>query len=148
MTFEPETPNFAERVRESLSRQAFMTYLGATLAKVAPGYCEIRMPYRPELTQQHGFFHAGAMAAVIDSACGYAAFSLMPADASVVTVEYKMNLLAPGRGDTLVARGEVIRNGRTLKICRGEGFGVRNGAETRCVEMLSTIMMLANRQDR
>ncbi|HEV7878317.1 MAG TPA: PaaI family thioesterase [Bradyrhizobium sp.] len=125
-----------------------MRYLDASLTIIEPGYCEIRMPYRPELTQQHGFFHAGTTAAIVDSACGYASFGLMPADASVLTVEYKVNLLAPGRGEVMVARGHVIRNGRTLKICRGQAFGVTNGAETLCVESLSTIMTLAGREDR
>jgi uncharacterized protein (TIGR00369 family) len=148
MTFKPADPNFAERVRDSFSRQAFMRYLDASLTKIEPGYCEIRMPYRPELTQQHGFFHAGTTAAIVDSACGYAAFGLMPADASVLTVEYKVNLLSPGRGEVMVARGHVIRNGRTLKICRGQAFGVTNGEETLCVESLSTIMTLVGREDR
>jgi uncharacterized protein (TIGR00369 family) len=148
MIFKPADPNFAERVRDSFSRQAFMRYIDASLTIIEPGYCEIRMPYRPELTQQHGFFHAGAAAAIVDSACGYAAFSLMPADASVLTVEYKINLLSPGRGEILVARGHVIRSGRTLKVCRGEAFGVTNGEETRCVESLSTIMTLVGREDR
>ncbi|HEV7600061.1 MAG TPA: PaaI family thioesterase [Bradyrhizobium sp.] len=125
-----------------------MRYLDASLTKIEPGYCEIRMPYRPELTQQHGFFHAGATAAIVDSACGYASFGLMPADASVLTVEYKINLLSPGRGEVMVARGHVIRNGRTLKICRGKAFGVTNGEETLCVESLSTIMTLVGREDR
>src|SRR5947209_8890440 len=148
MIFEPADPNFAERVRDSFSRQAFMRYLDASLTRIEPGHCEIRMPFRPELTQQHGFFHAGATAAIVDSACGYASFGLMPADASVLTVEYKINLLSPGRGDVMVARGHVIRNGRTLKICRGEAFGVTNGEETLCVESLSTIMTLVGREDR
>jgi uncharacterized protein (TIGR00369 family) len=148
MIFKPADPNFAERVRDSFSRQAFMRYLDASLAIIEPGYCEIRMPYRPELTQQHGFFHAGATAAIVDSACGYASFGLMPADASVLTVEYKVNLLSPGRGEVMVARGHVIRNGRTLKVCRGQAFGVTNGEETLCVESLSTIMTLVGREDR
>jgi uncharacterized protein (TIGR00369 family) len=148
MIFKPADPNFAERVRDSFSRQAFMRYLDASLTIIEPGYCEIRMPYRPELTQQHGFFHAGATAAIVDSACGYASFGLMPADASVLTVEYKVNLLSPGRGEVMVARGHVIRNGRTLKICRGQAFGVTNGEETLCVESLSTIMTLVGREDR
>ena len=125
-----------------------MRSLDASLTTIEPGYCEIRMPYRPELTQQHGFFHAGAAAAIVDSACGYAAFSLMPADASVLTVEYKINLLSPGRGEFLVAKGHVVRSGRTLKVCRGEAFGVTKGEETRCVESLSTIMTLVGREDR
>lgn len=148
MTFKPQDPNFSDRVRDSFSRQAFMRYLDASLTKIEPGFCEIRMPYRQELTQQHGFFHAGAAAAIVDSACGYAAFSLMPADASVLTVEYKINLLSPGRGEFLIARGLVVRSGRTLTVCRGEAFGVTNGEETRSIESLSTIMALVGREDR
>src|SRR5690606_17264829 len=91
--FEPLNPDFAARVRDSFARQPMMAHLGATLAAVEPGYCEIHLPWRRELTQQHGYIHGGALAAIIDSAAGYAAFSLMPADASVLTVEYKLNLL-------------------------------------------------------
>jgi uncharacterized protein (TIGR00369 family) len=146
--FIPPNPNFAERVRDSFARQPFMTYLGATLEKIEPGYCEIHVPYRQELTQQHGFFHAGVSSAVVDSACGYAAFGLMPEDASVLTVEFKVNLLSPARGQKLVAKAHVIRNGRTLKICRGEAFGLVDGDEKLCVESLSTIMTLFGREDR
>ena len=148
MVLDPADPEFAARVRDSFARQRFMSHLGAALVVIEPGYCEIHLPYRDELTQQHRYFHAGATAAVIDSACGYAAFSLMPADASVLTVEYKINLLAPAQGHMVVAKGRVIRNGRTLKVCRGEGFGVMEGRQTQCAEALSTIMTLPGRPDR
>src|SRR5215468_7353379 len=96
--FTPAFPGFAERVRESFSRQGLMALFGAEMIRIDPGYCEIRLVARPELTQQHGYVHAGVTAAIVDSACGYAAFSLMPKDASVLTVEYKINLLAPADG--------------------------------------------------
>jgi uncharacterized protein (TIGR00369 family) len=111
--FVAKDPNFERRVRDSFGRQRVMTLIGAEMASVTPGHCEIRLPYKPELSQQHGFFHGGVVGMVADSAGGYAAYSLMPADASVLTVEYKMNLLAPGDGEVLIARGEVLRAGRT-----------------------------------
>lgn len=148
MNYNPPNPRFADRVRESFGRQQFMVHLGASLERIEPGYCEIHVPYRPELTQQHGFFHAGVPSAVVDSACGYAAFSLMPEDASVLTVEFKINLVAPARGHRLVAKGRVIRNGQTLKVCGGEAFGVTDNDEKLCAQSLSTIMTMLGREDR
>jgi uncharacterized protein (TIGR00369 family) len=100
-----------------------------------------------ELTQQHGYFHAGVTAAIADSASGYAAYSLMPADSSVLTVEYKINLVAPAEGDALVARGRVLRSGKTLKICAADVFVVNGAEEILCATSLSTIMALAGRPD-
>jgi uncharacterized protein (TIGR00369 family) len=145
--FKPRFPGFAERVRESFAKQGLMTLFGAEMAALEPGYCEIRVVARPELTQQHGYVHAGVTAAIADSACGYAAFSLMPEDAAVLTVEYKINLLAPAAGKILLARGRVIRDGRTLKVARGEVFCGPTGTETLCAEMLNTIMTLHGRGD-
>lgn len=119
-TFHPRDPNFDARVRASFARQAFMATLGARLASVAPGEVVIELPFRPELTQQHGFLHAGAVTSVVDSACGYAALTLMPADAAVLSVEFKVNLLAPAAGARFRAVGHVVRSGRTLTVCRGE----------------------------
>ncbi len=141
-------PAFEEKVRESFLRQAFMQHLGARMGAVRPGACEIRAPFHAALTQQHGFFHAGVTAAIADSACGYAAFTLMPTQASVLTVEYKINLVAPATGEELVARAEVLRNGKTLKVCRADIFGVKAGGETLCATMLSTIMTMFDRSDR
>ena len=124
-----------------------MHSLGAELAALRAGECEIRVPFRKELGQQHGYFHAGVTAAIADSACGYSAYSLMPADCSVLTVEYKINLLAPADGDSLVARARVVRSGKTLKVCAADVFAVRGGVETLCATSLSTIMAMYGKSD-
>lgn len=146
--FEVQDPEFARRVRESFERQGLMKHLGAELVSLQPGGAEIRVLFRPELTQQHDYFHAGVSGAVADSACGYAAFTLMPADSSVLTVEYKMNLLAPADGDELIARAHVVRSGRTLKICTADVFVRKGAGENHCATMLSTIMCMAGKVDR
>jgi uncharacterized protein (TIGR00369 family) len=124
-----------------------MRTLGARLTRVAPGETEVTLPFREDLTQQHGFLHAGIVTTIADSACGYAAFSLMPPDAAVLTVEYKVSLLAPARGDALVARGRVIRAGRTLTVCVGEVVALSDGAEKAVATMLATMMTLRERPD-
>lgn len=123
-TFAPSDPEFRERIAASFARQGLMETLGAELTRVEPGFCEIGLPFRPGLSQQHGYFHAGAIGAIADSAGGYAAYSLMGAADSVLSVEYKLNLLAPGRGERLEARGRVLRAGRTLTVCRVDVFAV------------------------
>lgn len=138
---------FERKVRESFLRQPFMQHLRAEMTAVHPGACEIRVPFRAELTQQHGFFHAGVSGAIADSASGYAAFTLMPTQSSVLTVEYKLNLVAPARGDWLLTRAQVIRNGKTLKVCRAEVFAMQGAAETLCAVSLSTIMTMFDRKD-
>lgn len=143
----PSDPDYAARVRASFERQGFMTTLGAELTVLEPGYCEIRLPYRPELSQQHGYFHAGAMASIADSAGGYAAFTLMGANDSTLAVEFKVNLLTPGRGDAAVARARVIRSGRTLTVCQIEVFVERDGQETLCALMQQTVIRMADRPD-
>jgi uncharacterized protein (TIGR00369 family) len=117
-----------------------MTQLGARLAAVAPGAVEIELPFADELTQQHGFLHAGALLATLDSACGYAALTLMPAGAEVLTVELKANLLAPARSGTINARGEVLRAGRTLTVCHGDAFEVAGDKTTHVATMLATMV--------
>ena len=139
----PVDPRFAARCRESFARQKAMTLIGARLTAVEPGATEIALPYRDDLTQQKGFVHGGIIGMIADTACGYAAFSLMPADSSLVTVEYKINILAPARG-SLVARGEVIRPGRTLTVTRGEVYA-EDGKHI--ASMQQTLMMLANTPD-
>jgi uncharacterized protein (TIGR00369 family) len=136
------------RVRESFVRQGLMKHLGAELVKLEPGHAEIRVPFRLGLAQQHNYFHAGVSGAIADSACGYAAFTLMPAESSVLTVEYKMNLLAPADGEELIARANVLRSGRTLKICIADVYVRKYGAEVHCATMLSTIMCLPGKSDR
>jgi uncharacterized protein (TIGR00369 family) len=139
---------FAMRVRDSFDRQGLMKHLGAHITQLRSGQVEIRVPYRNELTQQHNYFHAGVSGAIADSACGYAAYTLMPMDSSVLTVEYKINLLAPAAGEELIARARVVRSGKTLKICSADVY-VRNGvAETHCATMLATIMCLPGKSDR
>jgi uncharacterized protein (TIGR00369 family) len=139
---------FESRVRESFARQGLMKHLGAELGVLGAGHAEIHVPFRMEVTQQHSYFHAGVSGAIADSACGYAAYTLMPADSSVLTVEYKMNLLAPADGEKLLARARVLRSGKTLKICAADVFVLKSGAEIHCATMLATIMCLAGKSDR
>jgi uncharacterized protein (TIGR00369 family) len=136
------------RVRESFARQGFMQHLGAELGAVKHGEVEIRVKYRELLAQQHGYFHAGVAASIADSAAGYAAFTTMALDSSVLTVEYKINLMAPAEGHVLVARARVVRAGRTLKVCAADVFGLKNGTETLCATALYTIMELAGHSDK
>lgn len=122
-----------------------MSTIGAELVRVAAGEVEIHLPFRTDLTQQHGFLHAGVTTAVMDSCCGYAALSLMPPGAGVLTVEFKMNLLAPARGDVLIARGKVARAGRTITVCTADAVMLTAGAETAVATMLSTMMTIEHR---
>ncbi|MEL6812962.1 MAG: PaaI family thioesterase [Bacteroidota bacterium] len=147
MKFTPKTENYKQKVTESFSRQGFMDYLGAELSEVRPGFCEIRIPFQEQLTQQHGFFHAGVVSTVADNVAGYAAFSLMEENASVLTVEFKLNLLAPAQGDMLIGRGEVLKSGRTLTICRSDIFIVQNGEEKLCAAGQSTLIQLKDTSD-
>ncbi len=136
----PPDPQYAERVAKSFSRQQFMSTLGAELESVAPGEVVIKLPFGSHITQQHGFVHAGALSAVVDSACGYAALTLMPPGTAVLAVEFKVNFMAPASGDEFYAKGTVVRAGRTLTVCSGE---VRNGREGSVVSIMqSTIISL------
>lgn len=136
MRFEPQDANFDSRVRESFSQQRVMQLIGATLTTVEPGIVEIEIRAREDLTQQDGFMHAGIVTTILDSACGYAAFTLMPADSSVLSVEFKVNLLAPTTGDLITARAEVKRFGRTLTVCSADAFA--DGKI--CATMLATMI--------
>jgi uncharacterized protein (TIGR00369 family) len=147
-SFEPADADFAKRVRASFARQQVMGFIGARLTRVEPGLVEIELPFRRELTQQHGYFHAGITGTIADSAGGYAGYTLFPADSSVLTVEYKMNLLAPADGERLVATGRVVKSGRTLTICELAVVAVRNGKETACAHGLQTLMCMHERADR
>src|SRR3990167_5449589 len=135
--FQPVDPGFAARVRASFGRQKAMALIGAELTVVEPGYAEIALPYRGDLTQQKGYVHGGVIGMIADTACGYAAYSLMPAGSSLVTVEYKINILAP-------ARGEVLRPGRSLTVARGEVYA-EDGKPV--ATMLQTLMMLPDTPD-
>ena len=143
----PRDPRFAARVRASFARQGLMRTLGAELTRVGAGTCEIRLPFRDGLSQQHGFFHAGATSAIADSAGGYAALSLMGPRDSVLSVEYKINLLAPAQGEVLVARALVVRAGKTLSVCRTDVVVVSGKRETLCATMQQTVFRLAGRSD-
>jgi uncharacterized protein (TIGR00369 family) len=143
--FEAEA-GFAQRVRESFDRQAVMATLGAQLAAVEPGRVVITMRHQPELTQQHGFLHAGIVSTALDSACGYAAFSLMPADAAVLTIEFKVNLLAPARGPDFRFEAEVTKAGRTISVVDGSAWQTdANGQPQRVATMTATVMTVRGR---
>ena len=144
---EPKNPRFEHAVRDSFAAQQFMGTIGARLARVVAGEVEIRVPFRPDLTQQHGFLHAGVVTSALDSACGYAAFSLMPPGAGVLSVEFKTNLLAPARGDELIARGRVVRAGRTVTVCQADAFMRIGTDETLIATMLATMMTVLDRPD-
>jgi uncharacterized protein (TIGR00369 family) len=138
-------PDFVGRVRASFARQTVMTTLGAEMTQVLPGEVEIAMPFHANLTQQHGFLHAGVITTIVDSACGYAALTLMPADTGVLTVEYKVNFVAPAAGERFIARGRVTKPGRTLTICTGDVFALRDGEERHVATMLTTMMAIRDR---
>ena len=142
MKFVPANPAFEARVRDSFARQAAMGLIGARLVEVTPGRCTIEVPVRADLTQQHGHVHGGIVGMIGDSAGGYSAFSLMPADASVLTVEFKINLLAPARGESLLAVGSVVKPGRTLSIVRSDVFAREKGQETLIATMQITLMVM------
>jgi uncharacterized protein (TIGR00369 family) len=145
--FAPANPDYAARVRDSFARQPFMELIGARITSVAPGFCEIAIDHRRDLTQQHGFVHGGVLAAIADSAAGYAAFSLMPADATVLTVEYKLNILRPGEGEAMIARGRVVKPGRTLFVVQADVFARRGAKEEQVLASLQTLMRLDGRAD-
>jgi uncharacterized protein (TIGR00369 family) len=146
--FKAADPHYAERVRSSFARQGAMRLLGAELVGVAPGYCAIALVPRAEVAQQHGYVHAGVVAAIVDSAGGYAGFTLFPENASVLTVEFKLNLLAPAEGDRIVAEGFVVKPGRTLAITRGEVHAEHGGKRTLVAIMQQTLMVMHGKQDR
>lgn len=130
------------RVRDSFARQRFMQTLGASVESVGDGTVVLRLPVRDALTQQHGFMHAGAIATLADSACGYAALTKMPPDAAVLSIEFKVNMLAPAVGEALVARAEVIRAGRTVMVCRSDVYAVKGGEQKLVAAMQGTMMVV------
>lgn len=141
----PSEAEIARRIGESFDKQAFMTTLGARLSHVAAGVVEIELPISAHVSQQHGFVHAGAVASIADSACGYAALTLMPARTGILTAEFKINLLAPAAGDRLVAKGRVVKAGRTLTLALAEVFAIKDGAPKLCAMMTATCMTIAGR---
>jgi len=133
------------RIRRSFARQGYMTAIGAELVHVAAGEVDIALPFSERLTQQDGYIHAGVVAGVTDSACGYAALTTMEANAEVLTVEFKINLLAPAAGEQLVARGRVLRPGRTLTVCRGDAVTMGDGEEKHVATLTATLMAIVRR---
>ena len=147
MIFIPKDPDYVARVTDSFSRQRFMSYINAKLFKVGPGFCEIHVPYDVNITQQHSFFHAGIVGTVADNVAGYAAFSLMEKTSSILTVEFKLNLIAPADGELLIGRSDVLKYGKTLTICRSDVFIVKDGVEKLCAASQSTLIELRNKSD-
>lgn len=137
---QPRNPDFERTVRESFARQQFMHTLGAKLLRVEPGAVDIELVFDPALTQQNGFMHAGTITSIADSACGYAALSLMPAGTEVLSVEFKINLMAPARSEKFLAQGRVLKAGRTLTICQGEVYGIDAGEHGLIATMLATMI--------
>jgi uncharacterized protein (TIGR00369 family) len=146
-TFQPRDSNYHARVSASFARQAAMQTIGASLAAVEPGRVVIELPWAQALTQQHGFLHAGMVATALDSACGYAGFSLMPAEAAVLTIEYKINLLAPAQGQRFRMEGVVVKPGRTVTVAEGRAWAVDAGGEKLIATMACTLMAVIGRDD-
>ncbi|MDP3898753.1 MAG: PaaI family thioesterase [Mesorhizobium sp.] len=134
-------PDYEARVRRSFARQTVMATIGAELTSVTPGIVEIEMPYSEALTQQHGYLHAGIISTALDSACGYAAFSMMPTDAAVLTIEFKVNLLAPGKGERFLFRGSVTKPGRTIIVADGQAYAFSAEGEAKLIATMTGTMM-------
>jgi len=143
MPHQPRNASFAEEIKQSFAKQTIMALIGAELSRVEPGVIEITLPYRLDLAQQHGYLHAGIVATIADSACGYAAYSLMPAESEVLSVEFKVNLLRPAKGARFLARAEVVKAGKTLTIVRADVFAMDQDGERELIAtMLGTMMCL------
>jgi uncharacterized protein (TIGR00369 family) len=145
--FTPQDPHYEARVRSSFDRQQAMKTIDAFLAAIEPGRVVIEMPYAQALTQQHGFLHAGIIGTLLDSACGYAAFTLMPSHAAILTVEYKVNLLAPGKGQLFRAEATVLKPGRTLTVVEGRAYAIDEGRDKLVATMTATEMTIVGRDD-
>lgn len=136
----PRNPEFEQVVRGSFAKQGLMRTFGAEMTLVEPGRVAIEVPFDPRLSQQQGLFHGGVTTSIVDSACGYSALTLMAAGSEVLSVEFKINLFAPAAGDKLIARGRVVRGGRTITVCQGDAYAVADGTETHCATMVATMM--------
>lgn len=147
MTFEPSDPTWEARVRASFARQRMMETIGAVFARVAPGEVEIQLPVRERVAQHHGFVHAGALTTIVDTACGYAALTLMPPGAGVLTIEFKVNLMSPAKGEVIVARGRVVKPGRNVTFCHGDVFALEDGVEKLVATMAATMMTVQGRPE-
>ena len=140
---QPRNPSFAEEIKQSFAKQTIMSLIGAELSRVEPGIVEITLPYRADLAQHHGYLHAGVVTTIADSACGYAAYSLMPPKSEVLSVEFKVNLLRPAKGEVFMAAAEVVKSGKTLTVARADVFGLdQSGRRELIATMLATMMCL------
>lgn len=148
MAFSPRNPDWERRCRDSFARQQYMTLVGAEMVSIAPGRCTIAVRMKPELTQQRGFLHGGVTAAIADTAAGFAAYSLMPAGSSPLTVEFKINLVAPAAGERFVASANVVRPGKTLTVVETDVSAETNGEIKTVAKMLATLICLENTSDR
>ncbi len=148
MSFDIKDPDYKVKIHDSFYRQTFMNLIGAALTKIEPGYVEVQLPYKKELAQQHKYFHGGVIGALADTVGGYAAFTLTPPDSTVLSVEYKLSFLNPGDGETLIARGKVIKGGKQLTTCSADVYVVKNGVEKICATALVTIMNFYNKSDQ
>jgi uncharacterized protein (TIGR00369 family) len=143
--FEPKNPDYRAVATDTFERQRAMQTLGISIARMEPGEVDLAMDYSPDFTQQNGFVHAGVITAGLDNACGIAAFTLMPAGSDILTVEFKTNLLAPAQGERFIFRGVVVNPGRTLTVCEGKAYAVRDGSESLVATMTGTLMALQRR---
>jgi len=143
LDFKPRDPNYLTKVERSFARQKVMKTLGICIHDLRPGVIELRMPFADQYTQQHGFIHAGILSTALDSACGYAAFSLMDKNAAILTVEYKINLLAPAEGESFSFNARVLKSGRTLTVCDAHAFAIQRGEKKLVASMNSTLMALS-----
>jgi len=145
MPHHASNPTFVEEIKESFAKQTVMTLIGGELTRVEPGVIEITLPYRTNITQQHGYVHAGIITTIADSACGYAAYALMPPGSDVLAVEFKVNLLRPAKGETFVARAEVVKSGRTLTVVRADVHALNNSDSRELVAIMQSTMMRLQR---
>lgn len=145
--FKPSDPEFEARVRASFARQSAMDTIGASMVRAEPGEVEIQLPWAPHVTQQHGFLHGGIVGAALDSACGYAASTLMPADVGVLSIEYKVNFVAPARGQRFRMVGTVVKPGRTISVVEGRAYAFDEGREKLVATMSATMMSISGRED-
>lgn len=146
LDFRPTDPNYEQRVRDNFAQGGFLRAAGAEITAISPGWVEVMTPYSQRLTQQDGYLHAGVVTALVDTACGYAAYTLMPAGSRVLSVEFKINLLAPAEGDRFLAMGRVVKPGRTLTVCQGELFAQQGEEERLVAAMQATMICLGGSQ--
>ena len=145
MPHQATNPTFVEEIKQSFAKQTVMSLIGGELTRVEPGIVEITLPYRSDLTQQHGYVHAGIITTIADSACGYAAYTLMPPNSDVLAVEFKVNLMRPAKGETFVARAEVVKSGRTLTVVRADVHALTGNDQRELVAIMQGTMMCLQR---